>query len=254
MALDEAIFESVAHHHQPPTLRLYSWYPYCLSLGHAQPISDINQKKINLSGWGLVRRPTGGRAILHADELTYSICAPVNDPRVQGGVIESYRRISDALLLMLKKIGIKADSKPKDQEKKHLSKDPVCFQYPSDYEITFGGKKIVGSAQARRSNALLQHGSVPLFGDITRILSVLVLESTITTKNTVENLKSRASTLEEALGQRVSWNTAARALSQSIEEKFGVLLIQQPIADDEFSNAKELLREKYSHPSWTERV
>ena len=254
MALDEAILESVAQQAQLPTLRLYSWNPYCLSLGHAQPIKDVNLETITERGWGLVRRQTGGRAILHADELTYSVCAPLNNSHVQGGVIESYRMISDALLSTLEKIGIRADSKPKDQEEKHRSKDPVCFQYPSDYEITFEGKKIIGSAQARRYGALLQHGSIPLFGDISRIISCLTFETREKTEYARANLLSRAATLKDAARREVSWKEVANAMIEAFEEKFLIHLAQRPVSYQELSRTQELVEEKYDHLNWTDRI
>ena len=254
MAVDEAIFESVSNITQPPTLRLYAWYPNCLSLGHAQSISEINTQYLAAMGWGLVRRPTGGRAILHADELTYSVCAPLDNEHIQGGVIESYREISGALLLALEMIGIKADSKPKNKEEKYLSKDPVCFQYPSDYEITFNGKKIIGSAQARRSNALLQHGSIPIFGDISRITSCLLFPSEKEKVIATKNLLSRAATLENIAGQNISWQEIAFALVSAFETKFDIRLIHSSLSNEEFSKSKQLIAKKYCHPDWTQRI
>jgi lipoate-protein ligase A len=97
MAVDEAILEAVINCESPPTLRLYAWNPPCLSLGIAQPAAEVNVNKLTESGWDLVRRPTGGRAILHTDELTYSVIGPISDPRLAGGVLESYRNLSAAL-------------------------------------------------------------------------------------------------------------------------------------------------------------
>ena len=118
MAVDEAILEFVGRNESPPTLRLFDWNPYTLSLGHAQPVSDVDMASLSELGWGLVRRPTGGRAILHADELTYSICANLDNPIVSGNVIDSYRRISKGLLKALELLDIRADSKPKKESAK----------------------------------------------------------------------------------------------------------------------------------------
>ena len=91
MAIDEAILEAAGHGEVPPTLRLYSWQPACLSLGYAQPFADADQAALERFGWQIVRRPTGGRAILHTDELTYSVSGPQSEPRLAGSVLESYR-------------------------------------------------------------------------------------------------------------------------------------------------------------------
>src|SRR5690606_14878512 len=96
MAVDEAVLEAVGQGDVLPTLRLYAWNPPCLSLGFAQPVQDVDRAALARLGWELVRRPTGGRAILHTDELTYSVIAPLDEPRVAGSVLESYRRLSQA--------------------------------------------------------------------------------------------------------------------------------------------------------------
>ena len=98
MAVDEAILRAVAAGLAPPTLRLYAWEPATLSLGRAQRAAEVDLKAIATAGFGLVRRPTGGKAILHVDELTYSVVAPRDEPRVAGPLIESYRRLSAGLL------------------------------------------------------------------------------------------------------------------------------------------------------------
>ena len=98
MALDESILEHIHRGDSIPTLRLYAWNPACLSLGHAQPHADVDSARLRAHGWDVVRRLTGGRAILHTDELTYSVTAPAADPRVAGTVLESYRRRPPGLL------------------------------------------------------------------------------------------------------------------------------------------------------------
>ncbi|MBP8975043.1 MAG: hypothetical protein KBH93_14345, partial [Anaerolineae bacterium] len=97
MAVDQAIMEAVAAGRVPPTLRFFAWTPPCLSLGYTQPVADVDRARLAARGWDLVRRMTGGRAILHTDELTYSVALPATDPVVAGGVVESYRRLSAAL-------------------------------------------------------------------------------------------------------------------------------------------------------------
>jgi len=104
MAIDDAILEAVISGEVPPTLRLYAWEPPCLSLGFAQPVSDVSIEALNKRGWDLVRRPTGGRAILHADELTYSVCSSIDDPIVAGGVLEIFRRNNSLYLQKNQKV------------------------------------------------------------------------------------------------------------------------------------------------------
>jgi lipoate-protein ligase A len=124
MAIDQAIMEAVAQDHVPSTLRFFAWEPACLSLGYMQPLSDIDQERLSARGWDLVRRMTGGRAILHTDELTYSIAVKADDPLVAGSIVESYRRLSGALLRGLDILGAEVDAS-KRAEPSGSSKGPV---------------------------------------------------------------------------------------------------------------------------------
>lgn len=254
MAVDEAILEFAIKKTVPPTLRLFDWHPCTLSLGHAQPIADINLEELEKRGWRLVRRPTGGRAILHTDELTYSICAHQDNPIVSGNVIESYRRISIGLLKTLELIGINADSKPKIMSEKQLAANPICFQYPSDYEITFQSKKLIGSAQARKNNGVLQHGSVPLFGDITRIIQVLSYFNHNEKSQSEVALKKRATTIEEISNRHVTWCELAEAFNQGFSEALNIKFEKDSLSDDEIKRAVKLYQNKYSNSKWTFRI
>jgi lipoyl(octanoyl) transferase len=254
MAVDEAILESVSAKTEPPTLRLYDWVPYCLSLGYAQPFSDVNFDKLKANNWSLVRRATGGKAILHADEMTYSVCAPIDDPTIKGSVLESYQIISIALLKSLDIIGVKADSRSKNPKDAHLSHNPVCFQFPSDYEITFKDKKLVGSAQARKKNGILQHGSIPIFGEITRIIETLNFPDHFSIQNAKNNLNMRATTLEKALGKDISWIDFASAIRDGFEKQLSIEFIQGNLSKQEFESAKRIYREKYINDAWTLRI
>ena len=168
MAVDEAITEAVAAGENPPSLRFYGWQPACLSLGYRQPWTVVDTERCVAAGWDVVRRPTGGRAILHVDELTYSVIAPAGDPRVKGGILESYRRLSEALADGLIMLGLASAEAPPDPGTT-LPAGLVCFDGPSNYEISHKGRKLVGSAQVRKKNVVLQHGTLPLIGDVGRV-------------------------------------------------------------------------------------
>lgn len=254
MALDEAILESVASKNQAPTLRLYAWNPYCLSLGHAQSIFDVNRNALQQKGFDLVRRPTGGKAILHADEITYSITAPQDNPLVRGTVIESYQRLSYALIKALTFLGIQADAKAKEPTSSNKPINPICFETPSDFEITAKGKKVIGSAQARRLKGVLQHGSIPLFGDIARIVEVLNYPSREEQLMTKEILRKRACTLYDVNNQRIDWNTAANAIIRGFSESLGISFVKASISPIEMDRAHELEINKYDNDNWTLRL
>jgi len=253
MALDEAILEAVVQWLSPPTLRLYAWQPPCLSLGYAQPFADVNLEALAAQGWDVVRRPTGGRAILHADELTYAVIAPQDHPIVSGSVLESYRRISQALLNALQYLGIPARA---DREYEAIEQNgAVCFEVPSNYEITVNGKKIIGSAQARRMQGVLQHGSFPLFGDLTRILKVLNHSGAPgDLAESARRLLDHATTAEAVLQRPLSWDEAAQAFARAFAETFSLRLQQSDPSLYELQRAQALMNEKYANPIWVQRI
>lgn len=247
MAIDEAILEQTAAGGPTLTLRLYAWEPPTLSLGYAQPAADCDEAALARLGWGLVRRPTGGRAILHTDELTYSIVARENHPLMQSGVLESYRRLSLGLLAGLRFLGV--DAAADAGRAARTAGNPVCFEVPSHYEISCGGKKLVGSAQARRLGCVLQHGALPLGGDLARILQALAHPD-----STPERIRRRAATLADLLGREVAWQEAADAVCRGFAETFGISFRREALSEEEQTRAGELEREKYGNDEWTRKV
>jgi lipoyl(octanoyl) transferase len=253
MAVDESILEHIGRGEAMPTLRLYAWSPPCLSLGHAQPFADVDMDRLHQHGWEVVRRATGGRAILHTDELTYAVIAPIDEPRVEGSVLESYNRLAQVLLLAVKSLELPVEMKEGKAENSSMA-NPVCFEVPSTYEITVNGKKLIGSAQARKREGVLQHGSLPLTGDLSRICQTLVFEDESARELAVRRLLERATTVESALGRGVSWEVAAHAFIQAFEAQLGLSLKSGELSESESKRADELVKEKYAHSAWTERA
>ena len=253
MAVDEAILEAVGRQAAPPTLRLFAWTPPCLSLGYAQPVGDVDRTALAALGWRLVRRPTGGRAILHTDELTYSVIAPLHEPRVAGSVLESYSRLAQALLQALHRLALPAQADA-TYGSSGRSQNPICFEVPSNYEITVDGKKLIGSAQARRREGVLQHGSLPLVGDLTRITRVLNFAGDSQRLAAAARLLEHATTVEMALHQCLSWDQAAAAFETAFCQVLNLSLEPAGLSAGELQRANELVDQKYAHPSWTDRV
>lgn len=253
MAIDEALMLSTLKNQTPPVLRLYRWNPACLSLGFAQSTLDIDKAALIVKGWDFVRRPTGGKAILHVDELTYSICAPIDSPVVKGSVLESYRRLSTGLLSALQILGLEANA---DKEYGALTigeNRPVCFEVPSNYEITASGRKLIGSAQSRKSGGVLQHGTLPLFGDIARITDVLKYPDETSRKEARQRVYLHAATLEEVIGRHVSWDEAAAACVSGFEKALEIKLVDSDLSQEEQTMAQDLLSLKYGTPEWNEK-
>jgi lipoate-protein ligase A len=253
MALDEAILEAVQKGQAPPTLRFYSWNPACLSLGYAQSVKDADQAAIAQTGWDLVRRPTGGKAILHTDEITYSISAPATNPLFVGGVLPSYKRISLALIVGLENMGLKPELNVADPPVPDNG-NPVCFQNPGAFEITVEGKKLVGSAQLRRSGGVLQHGSLPLQGDLSQICLALKYADEYQRLQAIEEVGMHAVTVEHVLGKSLSWNEAADHLTAGFEESLDLSFSQLDPSEQEISRSNEILAERYSLADWTQRI
>ena len=253
MAVDEAILEHAGRGEVLPTLRLYAWDPPCLSLGHAQPFADVDTTRLAAHGWEVVRRVTGGRAILHTDELTYSITGPADEPTLAGDVLSSYNRLAGALLAAIQNLSLPVEMKEGKVDASGQI-NPVCFEVPSTYEITVKGKKLIGSAQARRREGVLQHGSLPLTGDLTRIVQALVFPDETARERAAERLLARATTVESVLGRVVALETAQQTFVRAFEAQLGMSFEQGELSQSELARAEQLVKEKYAHPSWTERM
>ncbi len=249
MATDEALAESAGAGEGPPTLRFYQWAPPCLSLGRHQPLTEIDQDACRRLGFDIVRRPTGGRSILHTDELTYSVAGPVSEPRLAGAILESYLRLAQALELGLARLGLPAQKAPGD-----LRAGPdvsaACFEVPSAYEITFGGRKLIGSAQSRRQGWVLQHGSLPLTGDIARVVEALAIPTQVERDALRSALRRRATTVAAELGRPIAVETAIAVLASAFADSLDVTLVPGGLSAREEQRVELLLRERYCHPDW----
>ncbi len=252
MAVDQAIMEAVAAENAPPTLRFYAWQPPCLSLGYMQPINDVDQDRLAARGWGLVRRMTGGRAILHTDELTYSVAVLAGNPIVAGDIVQSYRNLSRALLNGLHRLGT-APQADKRADRQHGPKNPVCFEVPSHYEITVDEKKLVGSAQVRKFGAVLQHGSLPLTGDITRICDALRFDSDEQRETIRRRVQRRAATLAGVLNRQIAWEQAVHAMIEGFRETFDLHFEHGALTSGEQARAAELCAQQYAADVWNAR-
>jgi lipoate-protein ligase A len=254
MAVDEAIAAATAQGHVPPTLRFYRWDPPAVSLGRHQKIRDVDEAKIAGQGFDLVRRTTGGRAILHIDELTYSAAAPAGEPRMAGGVMDAYLRLSNGLLAGLESLGLAAE-KAAGSVRAGPDVSAACFEVPSAYEITAGGRKLMGSAQSRRQGYVLQHGSLPLTGEITRLVDLLTL-SPEEAESLRCQLGERACTLAQALdlpadSPLLDFARVAQAMAHGFAQALNIDLQPGPLTPEEIRHSAELIRTQYADPAWT---
>jgi lipoate-protein ligase A len=252
MAVDEAILEAHLAGEAPPTVRFYRWRPACLSIGYFQRAAkEVDEEGCRRLGVDWVRRPTGGRGILHDVELTYSVVASAGDAAVEGGVLQSYRRISTGLVAGLRRFGVPAEMAPEKMRGPGLG-SAACFDAPSAYEVTIHGRKVIGSAQVRRGGALLQHGAILLEVDIARQVGVLQPPPGLTTAQLAEVLAPRLISLGEAAGRPVSAEELAAALRAGFAEAWG-----QPLEAGELTLGEReralALRGKYASEEWNRR-
>jgi lipoate-protein ligase A len=250
MALDDAILEAVGEGASPPTLRFYGWSPPCLTLGRSQPQAEADLEACRAAGVDVVRRPSGGQAILHTDELTYSVALLQSDPRAEGGVLEVYRLLSEGLLTGLCSLGACATSAANKQA--GAVRTPICFETPSVYEIVADGRKLVGSAQWRARGVVLQHGTLPLHGDLARIVRYLSFPEE-EREAQARSLLARATTLEAVMGYQVPFDQAAEALAGGLAQVLNVALTPGSYSAGERARAAELRRTRYTDPEWTGR-
>jgi lipoate-protein ligase A len=193
MALDDALLHDAAASGRA-FLRLYRWSPPCLSFGRHEPArTRYDRAAIERRGWDVVRRPTGGRAVWHDDEITYALAAPI---AAFGSLPESYRAIHERLAAALRALGVPAELAPRNGRPLELSAG-ACFAAPVGGEVTAQGRKIVGSAQVRMGTAFLQHGSILLGGSQERIDAVSYQPSAVSHATSLAVLLRRTVTFDE---------------------------------------------------------
>lgn len=182
MAMDEALLNFVSRGEIDPVIRFYTWNLATLSVGYFQRLTkEIDIEKVQEKGYGLVRRQTGGRGVLHDKELTYSVIVPESHPEMPSTVTEAYRVISEGLLEGFQALGFEASfSIPRSKEEREKLKQPrsaVCFDAPSWYELVVEGRKIAGSAQIRQKGVILQHGSLLQDVDIDDLFDMFIFKN-----------------------------------------------------------------------------
>ncbi len=265
MAVDEAIAAAVASGEQPPTLRFYGWEPPAVSLGYHQELDEgIDRDAVAERGYEIVRRPTGGRAILHADELTYSFC--IRQDEIKGGhsTLESYREISRGIIAGLELLGA-AVSMGSDEDGPGPSfsgqdtfategadaAKPICFAKTARCDLQAAGRKVVGSAQVRRNGGILQHGSIPITIDLEDQVAVMPGSDGRVSRQV---LAGAAMSVTELLGRSVGYDELSAAVAGGFVDTFEVALVTQELSSEEVAEADRLYDERYATAEWNERV
>jgi lipoyl(octanoyl) transferase len=249
MAVDEALLESCRRTPDSdglfPVLRLYGWSTPTLSLGRFQDaLRAVDQGYCRENGVPIVRRPTGGAAVLHDREVTYSLVGTTGRHPFAGSILESYRRIGEGIVRGLATLDLRPDPPAPCASSSRSDSPAQCFARTANYEITFGGKKVVGSAQVRRRGASLQHGSLLLDAD-----AGLFEEAT----GGQQGERRSWTTLTELMGRRPDFEEVAIAVARGIGEVFGVRWAPGETSVAEERLADGLRARKYLNAHWTAR-
>lgn len=253
MAIDEALLESFLAGQSPPTVRLYGWCPPCVSVGYFQSLlAEVRLDRCREAGVEWVRRPTGGRLILHDVELTYSVVASEQEPLVSGGIVESYRKISTALAAGLEILGVNAQfADPSDPKVAAAAraKGGLCFDAAAGYELTVNGRKIAGSAQLRRRGAILQHGSLLIDVNIPLLHAVVRSAGEKTLAEFAAEFEDEVISLRHVMGIRPDLSEVAAAVRWGFVRAWGIDLVEGGLSVDE-SRRATALRRKYASDQW----
>nr|WP_309100994.1 biotin/lipoate A/B protein ligase family protein [Fredinandcohnia onubensis] len=255
MALDEALLDWNSEGKIPPTIRFYGWSPPTLSIGYFQKVErEIDLEAVKKYGLGFVRRPTGGRGVLHDQELTYSVIVSEEHPEMPHTVTEAYRVISEGILQGFRKLGLDAYfAVPKTAEEREGLKNPrsaVCFDAPSWYELVVEGRKVAGSAQTRQKGVILQHGSILLDIDEDKLFDLFKYPSERVRERMQRNFKNKAVAINALRENPVTIDEAKQAFKEGFEEGLNIVLEPYQLSDEELDYVHEIAEKRYKSDEW----
>lgn len=256
MAMDEALLEWHSEGRIPPVIRFYGWEPAALSIGYFQKAKkEINFEALKQHGLGFVRRPTGGRGVLHEHELTYSVIVTEEHPGMPEGVTEAYRVISEGILKGFHHLGLEAYfAIPRTEEEKQSLKNPrssVCFDAPSWYELVVEGRKVAGSAQTRQKGVILQHGSILLDLDEDKLFSLFTYPNERVKERMQRAFKNKAVAMNDISARPITFTMASEAFKKGFEEGLNIELEPLELSAEQMAYVEKLAKEKYENDEWT---
>jgi lipoate-protein ligase A len=246
MALDHALLEEAVNEDFMPTLRFYRWSPPAISIGRFQSIEEIDIKRCEEEGIQVVRRPTGGKSILHLDDFTYSLVLPPSFS-LPGDVVEAYALICGGIVNALSGIGLKAMVQHK-RNRRGRHGTAACFSLTTQADLEYRGRKICGSAQVRRNGALLQHGSILLRNHSELQFQLLAFEDAGRRRAALEGYRSRCISLGET-GIICSWSDLAECFKKGFASYFGAAIEEGVLTRRENSRWHSLI-DLYSSLQW----
>lgn len=254
MAMDEALLNFVSRGEIDPVIRFYTWNPATLSIGYFQRLQkEIDIDKVKEKGFGLVRRQTGGRGVLHDKELTYSVIVPESHPNMPSTVTEAYRVISQGLLEGFKNLGFDTYfAVPKTPEERQKLKQPrssVCFDAPSWYELVVEGRKIAGSAQTRQKGVILQHGSILQDIDIDELFDMFIYKNERLKLKMKEAFVEKAVAINDISDEHITISQMEEAFEKGFKKGLNIELKPLELTEVQLAEVEELT-EKYRSDEW----
>lgn len=257
MACDEAMMQGLVEGKCPPTLRFYQWHPAAISLGYFQRIEkELDLDLCRRKGIQVVRRLTGGRAVLHAAEVTYSIVIRETDPGISDSVTQAYLFFSRAIVAGFSSLGITAELSPVMRTNRMAvnAQSAACFDAPSSYEILVQSKKAVGSAQVRKNGVLLQHGSIVLEFQPDAVAELMRTDDLGQAELLASELSKRAAGLNQLAGRTFEFAEVAAAMQQGFAEQCGLVLVPAQRSEWELALIEGLAKNKYGADQWNYRL
>ncbi|MEQ6029900.1 lipoate--protein ligase family protein [Staphylococcus saccharolyticus] len=257
MAMDEALLNFVSRGEIGPVIRFYTWSPATLSIGYFQRLKkEIDIDKVAEKGFGLVRRQTGGRGVLHDKELTYSVIVPESHPNMPTTVTEAYKVISQGLLEGFKNLGFETYfAVPRSKEEREKLKQPrssVCFDAPSWYELVVEGRKIAGSAQTRQKGVILQHGSILQDIDIDELFDMFIFKNNRLKAKMKEAFVEKAVAINGISDNHITIEEMKVAFEKGFKTGLNIELKPLQLNDLQHKEIKEL-EHKYRSDEWMYR-
>ncbi len=232
MAIDRAVMVSNSKKSVPPTVRFYGWKPSAISIGYFQSLDDeVELETCNKLNIDYVRRITGGGAVFHENELTYSIVISESNPLIPKNILDSYGRICGAIIKGLRNLGIESIYAPIN-------------------DILSDGKKISGNAQTRKIQTVLQHGTVLMDVDAERMFSVLKVPNEKIKDKMISNVNERVTSIKHILGKNVSFDEIANSMKKGFEEEFNIDMFEGELTKEELELTKKFEDEYFSSYDW----
>lgn len=250
MAVDEAVFLQSRDRISPPTLRFYAWLAPAVSIGYFQQIHrDIDLAACRKRAVDIVRRPTGGKAVFHEQDLTYAVVGRERRDGFPSDILGTYRMISRCLVRGLHELGVNVRMAQDGRKRPEVSAASSCFSAPSRYELLVKGRKICGSAQVRSQGAFLQHGSLLLDFDPLQTSEILLPHHQDRDLQ-IAHLRKSVTSLAEQGVSFAQMEALCRIMKAGFEAELGILLEEGVLTPDEKSLKGRLLRDKYTNDQW----